>query len=66
MSNLNQLLSQASKFPWAVVIIVSIISITSLIIFFAFLRNKSIIYVEWGNAILKLKLKRGDEKNIKS
>ena len=62
MSDFNQWLALISKFPWAIVIIILIIALTSLKVLYDFKKNKSISSAECGNYLFKLKLKRNDEK----
>ena len=50
------------RFPLVFVLIISIISFTAIIILFVFKYSKSIQYIEWGNAILRLRLKRNEKK----
>ena len=66
MSDINQWLSLISKFPWAIVIIIFIIAITSLKALYVFKKNKSITSAECGNHLFKIKLKRGEDQKDKS
>ena len=66
MSDFNQWLALISKFPWAIVIIILIIAITSLKVLYDFKKNKSISSAECGNYLFKLKLRRGEDQKDKN
>jgi hypothetical protein len=63
MSDLNYWFPFLLKFPWAIVFIIVIISLTSLKVLMVFKKNKSMTSAECGNPLFKIKLKREDHLN---
>ena len=61
MSDFNQWLSLILKFPWAIVISILIITLTSLKVLYVIKKDKSITSAECGNSLFKIKFKLGED-----